>query len=143
MQAAIEKVRNFVRAPLQVWTHSATLSFIGAAILVDFIGVFTGGTDSPAPVALLSIAGTLSLIQVFHQSPRDWSLNCHFMKHWKRGSDCRREQRERERAKRKRLEREEAEHEQALRMRRAKYIEQMKREARELRDEDEGGNDGR
>lgn len=142
MHAAIENARKFMRAPWRVWGHSVLLSFIGTAIAVDFVETLAGVSDSPVPVALLTIAGALSLVRVFHESPRDWSSFCHFLTHWKRRSDCRREQRERVRARRQQLEREVEEREQTLRVRRAKYIEQMKRDARELRNEEGGGQDG-
>jgi hypothetical protein len=143
MQAAIKNVRTFMLAPRQVWLTSGTLAFIGSAIALDSIETFVGATDSPLPILALWIAGTLSLVEVFHRSPRTWAWSCHFVRNWSREVECKRQRRERERANRRRLEQYQEDREQALRVRRAKYLEQVKREARELRDEEEGGNDAR
>lgn len=117
MRQAFENLINIAKARPQVWLDSATLSFCASALALEAGGVIFGPIESPAPVALLSLAGLFLLLSIYEKSPREWSGLVHCVKHWHRRNICKERRREREREARMRREKLDEEREQARRVR--------------------------
>jgi len=117
VRQAFENLINIAKARPQVWLDSATLSFCASALALEAGGVIFGPIESPAPVALLSLAGLFLLLSIYEKSPREWSGLVHCVKHWHRRNICKERRREREREARMRREKLDEEREQARRVR--------------------------